>query len=41
MTQNFDAFAAFRMTDHNVLISGGAQNIGAGIAGCWRAQGKR
>jgi 7-alpha-hydroxysteroid dehydrogenase len=32
MTQNFDAFAAFRMTDHNVLITGGAQNIGAGIA---------
>ena len=28
----FDAFAAFRMTGHNVIITGGAQNIGAGIA---------
>jgi 7-alpha-hydroxysteroid dehydrogenase len=29
---SFDAFAAFRMTGHNVIITGGAQNIGAGIA---------
>nr|MCU0791146.1 SDR family NAD(P)-dependent oxidoreductase [Nitratireductor sp.] len=29
---NFDAFADFRMNGHNVIITGGAQNIGAGIA---------
>jgi len=29
---SFDAFAEFRMDGHNVLITGGAQNIGAGIA---------
>lgn len=29
---SFDAFAEFRMNDHNVIITGGAQNIGAGIA---------
>lgn len=29
---SFDAFAEFRMGGHNVLITGGAQNIGAGIA---------
>lgn len=28
----FDAFAEFRMDDHSVIITGGAQNIGAGIA---------
>ncbi|MGB5199592.1 MAG: SDR family oxidoreductase [Sedimenticolaceae bacterium] len=28
----FDAFADFRMDGHQVLITGGAQNIGAGIA---------
>lgn len=28
----FDAFAEFRMTGHSVIITGGAQNIGAGIA---------
>ena len=31
MTQ-FDAFADFRMNGHHVIITGGAQNIGAGIA---------
>jgi 7-alpha-hydroxysteroid dehydrogenase len=29
---SFDAFAEFRMNGHNVIITGGAQNIGAGIA---------
>lgn len=29
---SFDAFADFRMDGHQVLITGGAQNIGAGIA---------
>lgn len=29
---SFDAFSEFRMDGHNVLITGGAQNIGAGIA---------
>ncbi|CAH1674028.1 7-alpha-hydroxysteroid dehydrogenase [Hyphomicrobiales bacterium] len=29
---NYDAFAEFRMIGHNVIITGGAQNIGAGIA---------
>ena len=29
---SFDAFAEFRMDGHNVVITGGAQNIGAGIA---------
>jgi 7-alpha-hydroxysteroid dehydrogenase len=29
---SFDAFADFRMTDHTVILTGGAQNIGAGIA---------
>jgi 7-alpha-hydroxysteroid dehydrogenase len=28
----YDAFAEFRMDGHNVIITGGAQNIGAGIA---------
>ncbi|MCA3629868.1 MAG: SDR family oxidoreductase [Methylobacterium sp.] len=32
MPSSFDAFADFRMTDHKVIITGGAQNIGAGIA---------
>jgi 7-alpha-hydroxysteroid dehydrogenase len=29
---SYDALADFRMTGHNVIITGGAQNIGAGIA---------
>jgi 7-alpha-hydroxysteroid dehydrogenase len=29
---SFDAFAEFRMDGHSVIITGGAQNIGAGIA---------
>ncbi len=29
---SFDAFAEFRMHGHSVIITGGAQNIGAGIA---------
>ncbi len=28
----YDAFAEFRMNGHNAIITGGAQNIGAGIA---------
>ncbi len=32
MADTFDAFADFRMNGHNVIITGGAQNIGAGIA---------
>jgi 7-alpha-hydroxysteroid dehydrogenase len=32
MSVSFDAFADFRMNDHKVIITGGAQNIGAGIA---------
>jgi 7-alpha-hydroxysteroid dehydrogenase len=32
MTNSFDALADFRMTGHKVLITGGAQNIGAAIA---------
>ena len=31
-TPTFDAFADFRMTGHSVLITGGAQNIGAAIS---------
>ncbi|WP_018181458.1 SDR family oxidoreductase [Kaistia granuli] len=29
---SYDAFAAFRMTGHQAIVTGGAQNIGAGIA---------
>lgn len=32
MTTQFDAFADFRMQGHNAVITGGAQNIGAGVA---------
>lgn len=37
----FDAFAEFRMTGHNVIITGGAQNIGAGIARTLSGAGAR
>jgi len=37
----FDAFADFRMTGHNVIITGGAQNIGAGIARTLSGAGAR
>lgn len=37
----FDAFAAFRMTGHNVILTGGAQNIGAGIARTLSGAGAR
>ena len=32
MTPSFDAFADFHIDGHNVVVTGGAQNIGAGIA---------
>jgi 7-alpha-hydroxysteroid dehydrogenase len=32
MASTFDAFADFRMNGHRAIITGGAQNIGAGIA---------
>ncbi|WP_027961749.1 SDR family oxidoreductase [Halomonas halodenitrificans] len=32
MTHPFDAFADFHMGGHSVIVTGGAQNIGAGIA---------
>ena len=32
MADPFDAFSDFRMQGHNVVLTGGAQNIGAGIA---------
>lgn len=32
MVDTFDAFADFHMEDHNVILTGGAQNIGAGVA---------
>lgn len=38
---SFDAFAEFRMTGHNVIITGGAQNIGAGIARTLSAAGAK
>ena len=34
---SYDAFSEFRMNDHTVIITGGAQNIGAGIA--WTLSG--
>jgi 7-alpha-hydroxysteroid dehydrogenase len=37
----YDAFAPFRMTGHNVIITGGAQNIGAGIAKTLSGAGAR
>jgi 7-alpha-hydroxysteroid dehydrogenase len=38
---SYDAFAEFRMTGHNVIITGGAQNIGAGIAKTLSGAGAR
>jgi 7-alpha-hydroxysteroid dehydrogenase len=38
---SFDAFAEFRMDGHAVLITGGAQNIGAGIAKTLAGAGAR
>ncbi len=37
----YDAFAEFRMTGHSVVITGGAQNIGAGIAKTLAGAGAR
>ncbi|NYT77721.1 SDR family oxidoreductase [Alcaligenaceae bacterium] len=39
MTEKFDAFADFHMDGHNVIITGGAQNIGAGVAKTLAAAG--
>lgn len=38
---SYDVFAPFRMDGHNVIITGGAQNIGAGIARGLAAAGAR
>ena len=38
---NYDAFAEFRMDGHSVIITGGAQNIGAGIAKTLSGAGAR
>jgi 7-alpha-hydroxysteroid dehydrogenase len=38
---SFDAFADFRMDGHNVIITGGAQNIGAAIARTLSGAGAR
>mgnify|MGYP006270276833 FL=1 len=38
---SFDPFAEFRMDGHNVIITGGAQNIGAGIARTLSAAGAK
>jgi 7-alpha-hydroxysteroid dehydrogenase len=37
----YDAFGEFRMDGHNVIITGGAQNIGAGIAKTLSGAGAR
>jgi 7-alpha-hydroxysteroid dehydrogenase len=37
----YDPLAAFRMDDHAVIITGGAQNIGAGIARVFAGAGAR
>lgn len=39
MADRFDAFADFRMDGHNVILTGGAQNIGAGVAKTLAAAG--
>lgn len=41
MSETFDAFADFRMDGHSVLITGGAQNIGAGVAKALAGAGAR
>ncbi|MBB3973196.1 SDR family oxidoreductase [Hansschlegelia beijingensis] len=41
MARAYDAFAEFRMTGHNVVVTGGAQNIGAGIARSLAGAGAR
>jgi NAD(P)-dependent dehydrogenase (short-subunit alcohol dehydrogenase family) len=37
----FDAFAQFRMTDHVAIVTGGAQNIGEGIARTFSGAGAK
>jgi len=37
----FDAFSAFRMNGHSAIVTGGAQNIGAGIARLLSGAGAR
>jgi len=41
MTTKFDAFADFRMNDHVAIVTGGAQNIGEGIARTFAGAGAR
>jgi NAD(P)-dependent dehydrogenase (short-subunit alcohol dehydrogenase family) len=37
----FDAFEQFRMTDHVAIVTGGAQNIGEGIARTFSGAGAK
>ena len=37
----FDAFEQFRMTDHVAIVTGGAQNIGEGIARTFAGAGAK
>ena len=41
MTTKFDAFADFRMNDHVAIVTGGAQNIGEGIARTFAGAGAK